>query len=378
MAVTRREFVSHTAFAGMMLPATTDSPAPPANPSAIPAQSVMAGSGEKPDQLIRRMMMGFQLTQMVYVAAKLKIADQLAGGPKTAADLAKTTESHEDSLYRLLRALAGYGVFAEEEGRRFRLTPAAEFLRSGVPGSLRAAVEARGEDWTWRAWGALLQSVRTGQTGFDLVYGKNTFDWFAENPQAARLFDDMQADLTARTAAAVTTAYDFSTARTIVDVGGGNGTLLAAILGRHAAPRGVLFDLPHVVKAAAPALAAKLGDRCTVAGGDFFKSVPDGGDVYIMKFILHDWNDVRARAILATCHRAMKPGTALLVIEELVCGPNVACDAKVGDLNMLARLGGRNRTEREYRDLLTAAGFTTRRVLPVSGDLAILEATPRG
>ena len=373
MSISRREFVSHAALAGAALAPRDDSAVAASQQGAAPPQGSSAPAMEAPVQLLRRMMLGFQMTQMVYVAAKLKIADLLASGPKPVAELAKATASHEDSLYRLLRALAGYGVFAEDEGHRFRLTPAAELLRSGVPGSLRNAVEARGEDWTWRAWGALLQSVRTGKTGFDLVYGKNTFDWFAENPEAARLFDEMQ---TRRTAAAVASAYDFSTGRVIVDVGGGNGTLLSAILARHTTAQGVLFDLPHVVEASAPMLAKTLGDRCKLVGGDFFKAAPEGGDIYVMKYILHDWNDERSRAILGSCHRAMRRDAVLLVVEDLVCGPNILCDAKLGDLNMLARVGGRNRTEQEYRDLLRSGRFATRRVLRVDGDLSIVEAVP--
>jgi len=365
MTISRRDFVNHTALAGFIVGAS---------PGRTGPTQATEQAGSQPDQVLRQMMVGFQLTQMVYVAVKLNVADQLAAGPKSIGDLAKATAAHEDSLYRLMRTLAGYGVFAEENERRFRLTPAAELLRSGVSGTLRNAIEARGEEWTWRAWGALLESVKTGKTGFDLVYGKNTFDWFAEHPDAARIFDKMQADLTARTSGAVVAAYDFSNARVVVDVGGGSGTLLSAILDRAAAARGVLFDLPHVVKAAAAAMSAKWGNRCELVGGDFFKTVPEGGDVYIVKHILHDWEDARARAIVATCHRAMKPGAALLVVEDLVCGPNVRCDAKLGDLNMLARAGGRNRTEREYRELLGAGPFATRRVLPVTGDLNILEA----
>jgi SAM-dependent methyltransferase len=373
MTISRRDFVNQTALAGLIVGASPGGAPATTGPTPTAEQAELQ-SANKPDQVIRQMMVGFQLTQMVYVAVKLNVADQLAAGPNSIGVLAKATGAHEDSLYRLMRTLAGYGVFAEDNERRFRLTPAAELLRSGVSGSLRNAIEARGEDWTWRAWGALLESVKTGKTGFDVVYGKNTFDWFAEHPDAARIFDRMQADLTARTSGAVVAAYDFSNARVVVDVGGGSGTLLSAILGRYPAARGVLFDLPHVVKAAAPALSAKWGTRCELVGGDFFKTVPEGGDVYIVKHILHDWDDARAQAIVATCHRAMKPGAALLVVEDLVCGPNVRCDAKLGDLNMLARAGGRNRTEREYRDLLGAGPFATRRVLPVTGDLTILEA----
>jgi hypothetical protein len=372
----RRRFVTHGALAGAVLtPAFNSAEAAPlALPMLDVAQDRSTAVTEKPDELVRRLINGFQLTQLVYIAAKLKIADQLAEGPRAINDLAAVTNSHEESLYRILRTLASLGVFREEDGRRFRLTPAAEMLRSGVPGSLRASAESRGEDWTWRAWGALRESVKTGKTGFDVVYGKNTFDWFAENPEAARLFDEFQAANTSRSADDVVTAYDFSRATVVVDVGGGNGTLLSEILRRHTAPRGILFDLPHVVEAAQPIIDALLGSRIQSVGGDFFKAVPEGGDVYILKYILHDWDETRARNILASCHRAMSMNAQLLVIEDIVCGPNVPCRAKIADIQMLARTGGRNRTESEYRELLSAGGFNTRRVIPLTDGLAVIQA----
>jgi trans-aconitate methyltransferase len=334
-----------------------------------------AAAAEAPDQLIRRMTTAFQMTQLVYVAAKLRLADHLASGPKPVSELAAASGSHADSLYRVLRALAGFGVFAELDGQRFRLTPAAELLRSDVPNSMRAAAEVRGEDWMWRSWGALIDSVKTGKTGFDLVYGKNTFDWFAENPAAGRLFDDFQGDLTRRSAAAVAAAYDFSAARVIADIGGGNGTLLAAVLERYPNARGILFDLPHVVEAAEKTLPAAISRRCELVGGDFFKAVPHGADVYLVKYILHDWDNEKSRTILGRIRQAMSASAKLLVVEDLVCGPNVACEAKLGDVNMLARTGGRNRTEKEYRDLLESGGFRVTRILPTRGDLALLEST---
>jgi hypothetical protein len=372
--VTRRGFVARSTLLGAVV---VGREVEAEGTAAAESQSAQAGasySTEPPDQLIRRMMMGFQLTQLVYVAAKLRIADHLASGPRTVKELAATTKTHADSLYRVLRTLAGFGVFAEEEGHRFRLTPAAEFLRTGVPGSLRAAVEVRGEDWTWRAWGALIESVRTGKTGFDLAYGLNTFEWFSQHPAAARLFDEFQGELTARSAGAVVAAYDFSGAGVVADIGGGNGTLLAAILDKSPGTRGILFDLPHVIDAAKKTMPAAVARRCEFVGGDFFKAVPAGADIYVVKHILHDWNDERAQAILTRCRDGMSASAKLLVIEDLVCAPNVLCDAKVGDVNMLARTGGRNRTDKEYRDLLAAGGFTVRRVLPASRDLAVLEA----
>src|SRR5688500_5650952 len=201
--VSRRSFVRRGAIVGGLLTQLPDQEL-----AAKQAASPQAASAETPDQLIRWMTTAFQVTQLVYVAAKLRIADHLASGPREVTELAAASGSHADSLYRVLRALAGHGVFAEMEGQRFRLTPAAELLRSDVPNSMRAAAEVRGEDWTWRAWGALIDSVKTGKTAFDSVYGKNTFDWFAETPAAARLFNDFQGDLTRRSAAAIASAYD--------------------------------------------------------------------------------------------------------------------------------------------------------------------------
>jgi ubiquinone/menaquinone biosynthesis C-methylase UbiE len=342
-----------------------------------PAQTLSAAPPAVSQQLIQNLIRAAGGTQMIYVAAKLRIADHLKDGPKTVSELAATTKTHEDTLYRLLRALASIGVFTEEEGLRFRLNAAAEVLRSGVPGSLQAAAEVAGQDWMWRPWGALLHSVQTGETAFDHLYGKGTFDWFAENPDAARLFDDFQAGMTARSAKAVVAAYDFSAARKVVDVGGGSGTLIAEILGRNASARGILFDLDHVVAAARTKLAPEIVHRCELTGGDFFKAIPAGGDIYLMKFILHDWNDARCQEILTTTRRAMSAKGRLLVIEDIVCGPNQPCVAKVGDILMLVRAGGRNRTEKEYRDLLSKGGFKTERVITTSAQ-SIVDAMPVG
>ena len=371
--VSRRDFVSQSAIVGGVLGQLGTE-----GQAADQAPLAQAAALEPPEQLIRRMTTAFQMTQLLYVAAKLRIADHLASGPRPVAELAAASGSHADSLYRILRALAGFGVFAEEEGQRFSLTPAAALLRSDVPDSLRSTAEVRGEDWMWRSWGALIESVKTGKTGFDLVYGKNTFDWFAENPAAARLFDDFQADLTRRSAAAIASAYDFSSARAIADIGGGTGTLLAAVLERNPNARGILFDLPHVVDAARTRLPAAISRRCEFVGGDFFKAVPRGADAYLLKYILHDWDNERSRAILGRIREAMPASAKLLVVEDLVCGPNVPCDAKLGDVNMLARTGGRNRTEKEYRELLQSGGFRLTRVLPARGDLALLESSAVG
>jgi hypothetical protein len=293
-------------------------------------------------------------------------------------ELAAATKAHADSLYRLLRALAGMGVFAEEEDRRFRLTPMSELLRSGVQGSVRALAETAGEEWMWRPFGALLHSVSTGETPFDHLYGKNTFDWFKEHPTAALSYDEYQAQNTATHSEAIAAAYDFSAAKTIVDVGAGEGALVASILRRYQTPRALLFDLDHVVAHARTKLDGATSSRCAFVAGDFFKAVPPGGDLYILKYILHDWDDHRATQILTTCRQAMAGKGKLLVVEEIVCGRNQPCRAKEGDIVMLVRTGGRNRTEKEYRDLLAKGGFAATRLVPSKGGPSVMEALPRG
>jgi hypothetical protein len=328
--------------------------------------------------MMRTLLDGYRLTQMVHVAAKLGLADHLKDGPRTVEQLARLTKTHPDSLYRLLRTLAGRGVFAEEDGMRFRLTPTAELLRTGAPGSMRTSAVVAGEDWMWRPWGALLHSVTTGETAFDHLYGKGTFDWLAEHPEAARLYDEFQAEGTRRSADTVARVYDFSSAKTVIDIGGGAGELLSAILRPNPGTRGILFDLPHVAEAARATIDQKVASRCTFVGGDFLKSVPSGGHVYVLKYIIHDWDDDRSVSIMTNCRKAMAGKGRLLLIEDLVCGPNQPCRAKLSDLQMLVRTGGRNRTEDEYRSLLGKSGFEVTRVVPAQGDLSVMEAVSKG
>lgn len=367
---TRRRFLNGTVLGGAVLAA--ESPA-----GAQTRRSRSTPEAAAPQELMAQLLNGYRLTQMVYVAAKLGIADQLKDGPRTAQELSSVNGAHADSLYRLLRALAGVGVFAEEDGMRFRLTPAAELLRSGVTGSRRTTAIVMGEEGTWRSWGELLYSVRTGETAFVHLYGKSDFDWFKEHPEEARVFDEFQAEGTRRSADSIAAAYDFSSARKVVDVGGGAGVLLSAILRHNAGARGVLFDLDHVTQAARSAVNPEIATRCEFVGGDFFKTVPAGGDVYLAKYIIHDWDDTRSRAILGNIRKAMARGGKLLLIEQFICGPNEPCVAKINDLNMMVRTGGRNRTEKEYRDLLVSSGFLVGRVVPAPEGLSIMEAGVR-
>ena len=344
----------------------TAAPSPPAPPRSAPPA----------EQQLRTMLAGMALTQMLYVVARYGIAERLESGARTAKDLAQAAGLHEGALYRVLRCLASQGVFREEPDRRFSQNAVSALLVPTAAGSLHAQAVVRGEDFFWKAWGALRESVRTGQTGFEVAYGENTFDWFAKNPDAARLFDAGQAAATTAAGAAIAEAYPFGEARLIVDVGGGNGALLRALLSRHPAPAGLLFDLPHVVDAARAALAESLGARVRLTGGSFFDAVPAGGDLYVLKYILHDWEETRALAILANLKRTMAPAARLLVIEDLICAPNVPCAAKLIDVTMLARTGGRNMTDDEYRDLLGRGGFKPLRTIRVQGDLALIEAAP--
>jgi hypothetical protein len=319
---------------------------------------------------------GYWRGQAVSVAAELGLADLLRDGPRTPAQLAEATGTHAQSLYRLLRALASVGVFAEDEQGRFALTPLAETLRGDVPGSLRAvAVMTGGEHF--RAWGDLLYSVQTGRTAFEKLYGEPVFAWLAAHPQAAHTFDAAMVGIHGRETGAMLDAYDFAGVGTLVDVGGGNGSLLTATLHRHAQLRGVLYDRPDVVERARPALkAAGLEERCRAVGGNFFESVPAGGDAYLLRHIIHDWYDEQCLTILRNCRKVMPPHGKLLLVEAVIPPGNGPFASKFLDLNMLVIPGGMERGEREYRELLAAAGFRLARVVPTATEVSVIEGVP--
>ena len=337
----------------------------------------MTAKGEKPASTLRRMIVGYRLSQALHVVAKLGIADLLAEGPISVDNLAAATRTDRRSLYRVLRLLASEGVFEESEPRRFALTPLAAPLRSDAADTLRSRAIFEGEEWNWHPWGNLLLSVRTGDSGFAQTYGIGTFDFLKEEPTAAASFDQLMADQTRPWALAVTEAYDFAGIERPVDVGGGYGALLTAILQAHPRMRGVLFDLPHVVAGAKPKLeAAGLADRCEVVAGDFFETAPQGGDAYILKHVLHDWDDAQCAKLLGHCRRAMPDKGRLLVVEILISPGNKPDYGKYLDLNMLVMTQGRERSESEYRDLFQSAGFSLSRVVPTGSELSILEARP--
>jgi hypothetical protein len=312
---------------------------------------------------------GYYMTQAIHVAATLGIADRLVDGPLSAGQLARETGSQPQALHRLLRTLAGFGIFAEEAGR-FRLTELADLLRSDVPGSLRGVALTVGETH-YPAFGKLLHSVQTGQAGFDKVFGVPLFDYFAVNPESARTFDAALEGLRSQASAAMLDAVDFSDVTTLVDVGGGSGGLLSAVLASYPSVNGVLFDLPHVIERA-----SAVGDRCALVGGDFFESVPAGGDVYLLRHIIHDWDDEKAIRILRNCRQAMDVSARLLLVESVIRPGNEPSLGKFLDLVMLALTGGRERTEPEYRQLLQTVGFRLARVIPTSAGFDVIEALP--
>jgi len=322
---------------------------------------------------LSQLLLGYRYSISIYVAAKLGIADLLRDGPRSCGELGRASGANSSALYRMLRVLASVGVFAEDEQGRFALTPSAGLLQTGIPGSIRPWAILIG-DLLWKPWAELLYSVKTGQPAFNHVYGMGMFEYLARSPEMAEAFNATMARETTLAADAVISAYDFSEIKTIVDVGGGNGVLIAAILKITPSMRGVLFDLPSVIEEAGGVIKAEgVTERCELVAGDFLKSVPSGGDAYLLKYILHNWDDEYAIAILKNCHSAMNEGGRLLVVEELIVPGNAPSGTKLLDLNMLVLLTGRERTEAEYRALFNSARFRMTRVIPTHSLFSLME-----
>lgn len=337
-------------------------------------QSAMQPTGEMPPQiLVFQMMSGYWVAQAVYVAAQLDLAGLLKDGPKPCDELAAATATHAPSLRRLLRALSGIGLFSEDASGRFSLTPLGATLQDG-PNSVRAMVLHLGESASWQAWGELLHNIRTGETAFKRAHGMEVFPYYAQHTESNAVFNEAMTNYSEAVSAAVTQAYDFSSAGTIVDVGGGHGSLLAAVLKANPNSKGILFDLPPAVADAKERIETEgLTERCELRGGDFFESVPQGGDVYILKSIIHDWDDKRALAILKNIHQAMKTDGKLLLVETVIPPGNEPSPAKLGDLHMMVMTGGCERSRAEYDALFDAAGFKLVNVIPTESMVSIVE-----
>ena len=309
-------------------------------------------TGGRPTDTLRSLIDAFKISQAIGVAATLGIADLLAGGARSASELATATETHPGALGRLLSALASAGVLRTEDGERFELTEVGEGLRSDAAEPLGAWARFATTHPTWQTWGALLHSVRTGDSAFAHVHGEPAWEYRSSHPEAAERFDSAMTESTRRSNADLADACDFGRFGTVVDVGGGRGALLAALLDRNPGMRGVLFDLPHVAE-----VPSGLEDRLKVVTGSFFDGVPSGGDAYVLKYILHDWDDEDALAILRACRQAMAADAAVLVIERDLGRPGERLESKISDLNMLVSLGGRERTIDEYAALMERAGL---------------------
>lgn len=336
------------------------------------------GRGEaSPSVRLLGLINGFRVSQAIHVAASLGIPDLLKSGPRSSDDLAAATGTDASALYRMLRALATVGVFREDSDRRFALTPLGECLRSDAPESLAPWAIHMGQPEVWQAWGSLLDSVRTGENAFRRVHGLDTWEYYARNPEAGAIFNDAMTGNSRRHVDAVLNTYDFGPFRRVVDVGGGHGLLLSAILARYQSLCGVLFDQPHVVAGSEAVLrSAGVADRCQIVGGNFFEALPGGGDVYLLKLILHDWADAQATAILRSCRRAVAPTGTLLVIEHEIAAPNEGAQGKFVDLTMLVHPGGRERTLEEWAVLFAAGGFRLVRAIPTEAGLSVIEGVP--
>ena len=336
----------------------------------------MTTDAPAPRDALMGMIGGYRVSQALYAAATLGLADLLDDGPLTVQELAERTATDAPALARLMRALAGVGVFAEADGR-FALTPPAAYLRASVPGSLRARAMNIGQPYVWTTWGHLLDSVRTGQPAFPSLYGMSAWEYREAHPEANAVFNQTMTDLSAGVINAILESYDFSDIGTVVDVGGGEGALLAAILAVNSRTRGILFDQPHVVRTAATILEeAGVAERCEVVTGSFFDAVPAGGDAYILTRILHDWDDTSASRILRSCREAIADTGKLCVVDWVIRPGNDPDPAKYMDLHVLVMLGGRERTADELGRLFAEAGFCLTRIVPTSSGLSVVEGAP--
>jgi len=325
-------------------------------------------------QQLGQMISGYWVSQAIYVAAKLELADRLAAGPKTAAELARATNTHADSLFRLLRALASVGIFKQGEEDRFELTPLAERLRQNVPGSQWAMAIMMGEEH-YRAYGELMYSVRTGRAAFEHLYGMPVFEYLGTKPQQAAIFDAAMTSIHGAETQQMVDAYDWSTIKVVADIGGGNGTTLIGLLQANPHLQGILFDLPHVADRARKAIErAGLGSRCQIVAGSFFEAVPSGADAYVMRHIIHDWDDSRSVTILSNCRKQLPESGKVLIVESVIPPGNEPAFAKWLDLTMLTIPEGRERTEVQYRSLLRQAGLNLTRIVPTAAEISLIEA----
>lgn len=353
---------------------------PRSRAATLPRSFPVPASLESPTEAMLALIAGFRASRAIGVAARLRLADALRDGPMDPPALAKATAAHAPSLERLLHALASLGVLTQGHDGRFALTPLGATLDSDAPRSLRAWAEVALGGEHYAAWGELEHSVRHGEVAFDHLFGTNVWDYRREHAERGEAFDRAMAALASALDPALVASAAFARVRELVDVGGGDGSLLIALLERHPTLRGVLFDLPPVVaRARAHIDAAGLATRCRVVAGDAFESAPEGADGYLLSRVLHDWNDERAAAILRNCRRAIAPDGRLFVVERILperfgASPDVQA-AALADLTMMVMTGGRERTLEGYRTLLEAARFRLEGVERAASGVALIEAS---
>jgi hypothetical protein len=338
----------------------------------------MSDAGQiSPQQQVRNLLMGFVVSRALQVAAELGLADALADGPKERDALAREVGADAGTVHRLMRALAGFGVFEQLPDGRLANTTRSECLRRDKPGSLYGLARMYGDLPFWQTWAGLEHSVRSGDSSFTHVHGTPVFEYLAAHPESARRFDDGMVTSSSLMNDALVEAYDWNQFGTLVDVAGGAGSTLAAILRANPRLRGVLFDLPHVIERSRSYLAQQgVTDRCRIEAGSFFETIPEGADGYFMKHIIHDWDDADCLRILRHCRTAMPDRAKLLVCEKVVPAGNDPSYSKTMDLVMLALTdGGRERTESEFRDLFAQAGLRVTKIIPTRADNCILEVT---
>jgi hypothetical protein len=327
---------------------------------------------------LSRIIDGLIVHQALYAAAKLGVADLLSAGPRPIAELAGQLDVNESALHRILRALASQDIFEETNPWVFANTEISQFLRSDVPGSIRSVLILRGSEFFYAPFGEILYSVQTGKSARARMHGMDGFEYLKTRPELARMFDDGMTDTSKLAGPAVAAAYDFGSWGSVMDVGGGNGMLLAAVLKAHTQLHGVLADLPHVLERARQRgyLGRELEARSALQASDFFREVPSGCRAYMMKSVIHDWDDEASRTILANCRRAVPEDGVLLLVEYPISEDNLPSAGKLTDIAMMVLTGGRERTIEQYRILLASAGFCLNHVYPTSADFAIIEAKP--
>jgi hypothetical protein len=328
-----------------------------------------------PPEIMRNLAIGYWVSRLIHVAAKLRLADLLKGGSRTVEDLASAASIQPSALYRLLRALASVGIFSEIKGRRFKLTPLAATLQTGVPNSMHAWALMVNEHWMWDSWKELLTGVKTGEMPFLKAHGVPIFQYLEHHAEDLEVFGESMSSISQAENPAIAAAYKFPKGRTLVDVGGGHGSLLAAILKANPSLKGVLFDQRAVIARAENdkhVTARGVAQRCRLEAGNFFEVVPKGGDAYIMKYILHDWNDDECVKILVNCRAAMNEKGKVLVVDNVVSAGNDPSWGKLLDIQMLI-IGGRERTKDEFAALFEAAGLKLTRIVPTKCPLSIVE-----